>query len=133
MRIIQFACLIIIVFLLTALMLSCNNADKIVQTTSVKPAAFSVSNLTIWPIDIEYLDVVTISTTVTNTGGSQGSYDIILYINGLEEGTKSVTIVAGSSENVTFYVNRIPSGTYSVAIDELIGSFSVVEPWPFGE
>lgn len=125
--------LLVVVFVLTTSILSCNNADKPNQITSINPAVFSVSNLTISPVEIEYLDVVTISVTVTNGGGSSGSHDVVLYIDGCEEGVKTITVASGMSDIVTFHVNRSPYGKYEVTIEQLTGSFSVVEPWPFGE
>ncbi|UCG55339.1 MAG: hypothetical protein JSV32_03780 [Dehalococcoidia bacterium] len=119
--------------LLIASAVGCANGDRYEQTNVSESATFTVSDLSISPQEIEYLDVVTISVVVANTGDLQGSYDCVLYIDGLEEGVKCVTVAANSSECVTFYVNRIPHGTYNVTVGELEGSFSVVEPWPFGE
>lgn len=112
---------------------SCNYGDKPEATTSAQPASFSVSNLNIWPVELEYLETVTISVTVANTGGSRGSYDVVLYMNGLEESAKSVAIAAGGSEDVIFYLDNFSFGTYQISIDELSGSFEVIEPWPMGE
>jgi hypothetical protein len=114
-------------------MLACNHTDYSIKITNNTPANFELSNLTISPVETEYLDVVTIYVTISNNGGSTGSYDVVLYINGLEEGTKCVTMAPGTSEIVTFYVNRISFGIYEVSIDKLTGTFEIIEPWPFGE
>jgi hypothetical protein len=132
MRSITIILLLMVSFVLAASILGCNT-DNPIQITSNKPADFLVSNLTISPVEIEYLDVVTITVNVTNKGGSPGIYDVVLYINGLEEGAKGITLAPGSSDIITFFVNRPDFGIYYVEIDELVGSFAVVEPWPFGE
>ena len=93
-----------------------------------EPAVFSLSNLTIEPAEVAPNETVTISVSVANTGGSQGSHDVVLYINGVEEETKSVTLSAGDSTNVTFSVTKGDTGTYSVTIEGLSGSFTVVLP-----
>ncbi len=54
---------------------------------------------------------------VANTGGTEGSYDVVLKINEVKEVEKSVTVAAGSSEIVTFLVTRADVGSYSVAVD----------------
>ena len=96
-----------------------------------EPAAFSLSNLTIDPTGVTPNEPVTISVSVANTGGSEGSHDVVLHINGVEEDTKSVTLAADDSRNVTFSVTKGDTGTYSVTIEGLSGSFNVAEPAAF--
>ena len=108
-------------------------------TTNYKPAVFSVSDLTIEPREVATGELFTISVTVTNTGGSQGSHDAILYINKLQiqdpenviiESTetfaKSVIIAACESKKVTFdSLILAADGIYIVTIDELVDYFEV--------
>jgi len=91
------------------------------------PAAFTCSSLFISPTEVAPEEKVKVSVSVANTGGREGSYTAVLKLNG-EEAEKSVTIAAGSSQTVTFSVARKEAGSYSVAIDGLSGSFSVVAP-----
>jgi Tol biopolymer transport system component len=90
------------------------------------PAAFSVSNLSIEPVEVLPNDVVTISVSVSNTGGSQGNHNVILNINGVQEETENVTLAAGASQTVTFNITREDAGTYAVTVDNLSGSFIVL-------
>lgn len=90
------------------------------------PAAFSVTNLSIYPAEVQPNEVVAIRISVANTGGEFGSYKVTLKINGVKEADKSVTIAAGSSKTVSFSVTREEAGTYSVDVDGLSGSFAVV-------
>ena len=99
------------------------------------PAAFSLSNLTVQPAEVQSKEAVTISVAVANTGGTQGSYTVVLQINGVKEAEKSVTIAAGGSETVTFSVTKEDAASYGVTVDGLGGSFTVVAPavvtnWP---
>ncbi|MBA7716191.1 hypothetical protein ES703_125257 [subsurface metagenome] len=92
------------------------------------PAAFSVTNLSVKPLEVEPKEVVTISLSVANTGGTEGSYTVVLKINGVKEVEKSVTVAARSRKMVTFSITKEEAGSYSVAVDGLSASFTVVAP-----
>jgi hypothetical protein len=89
------------------------------------PATFSSSNLRIEPAEVQPGEAVTITVTVTNSGGTEGSYTVVLNINGQKETEKSITVAAGESQNVTFSVTRKEVGNYSVVVEGLSGSFAV--------
>jgi len=90
------------------------------------PAAFSLTGLSVTPVEVLTGEAVTITVPVANTGGTEGSYTVVLKINGVKEAEKSVTIAAGSSEMVTFSVTREEVGSYTVTVDGLSASFAVV-------
>ena len=90
------------------------------------PATFSVSNLSIQPAEVQPNDVVNITLSVANTGGTEGSYSVALKINGVKEAEKSVTIAPGSSQSVSFSVTKEEAGSYSVNVNGLSGSFTVI-------
>ncbi|MBI3931540.1 MAG: helix-turn-helix domain-containing protein [Chloroflexi bacterium] len=92
------------------------------------PAAFSVSGLTVRPAEVQSKEAVNISVVVANTGGTEGSYTVVLKINGVKDAEKSLTIAAGGSQIVTFSVIREKAGSYSVAVADLSASFTVVAP-----
>ncbi len=92
------------------------------------PAAFSVTNLSVKPLEVEPKEVVTISLSVANTGGTAGSYSVVLMINGVKEAERSIFIAAGKSQDVSFSVAKEEVGSYSVAVDGLSASFTVVAP-----
>ena len=100
----------------------------VVAPVTPLPAAFSLSDLSIQPAEVQPKEPVTITATVANTGGTEGSYSVVLKINGAKKAEKSVNIAAGGSQNVTFSVTKEEPGSYSVAIDGLSGSFTVVAP-----
>ena len=93
-----------------------------------EPAAFSVSSLSVLPAEVEPGETVTIDVAVTNTGGTEGSYTVVLTIDGVKEAEETVTIAAGESQDVTFSVTREEADTYAVTVDGLSGSFTVVAP-----
>jgi len=46
----------------------------------------------------------------------------------VKEAEKSVTVAAGESQDVSFSVTKEEAGSYTVAVDGLSGSFTVVAP-----
>jgi len=92
------------------------------------PAAFSVTHLSVKPLEVQPKEAVTITLWVANTGGTEGSYNVALKINGVKEAEKRVTIAAGRSQTVSFTVSRKDAGSYSALVDGLSGSFTVVVP-----
>jgi len=96
----------------------------------IRPAAFTLSPLDISPTKVAPGEKVNISTLVANTGGMEGSYTVVLTINGVKEAEGSVTIAAGSSQGVSFSVTKEEGGIYRVIVDGLSGSFTVVAPAP---
>ena len=92
------------------------------------PAAFSVSDLSIQPAELEVAETVTITVSVANTGGREGSYTIVLKINGVKEAEDRVTLAPGRSQDVTFTVTKADAGSYSVDVNGLTGSFTVKPP-----
>ena len=97
-----------------------------VVTSPPEPAAFSVSTLTVQPAEVQPNEVVTITASVANTGGTEGSYTVVLEINGLREAEQSVMVTAGRSEIITFSVTRKEAGTYNIVVEGLKASFTIV-------
>jgi len=91
------------------------------------PAEFIVTKFSISPHDVEPGRTVTISATVTNSGGNSGSYTAILKINGSQVETKSVTLNAGESQVVSFTVAEASTGNYAVEFGGLAGAFTVTK------
>jgi len=108
-----------------------NQTTEPKTTTSTGPAVFSVSNMVIEPREIATDSLFSISVTIINTGGSQGNYDAVLYIDEVfinlevtkitpaKSITKNVTVGAGYSEEIIFDSLSLHDGLYTVAIGEL--------------
>ncbi len=90
--------------------------------------AFSVSSLSVLPAEVEPNEAVTITVLAANTGGVSGSYTVVLKIDGVKEAEETVTVAAGESQDVSFSVTREEAGSYTVTVDGLSGSFTVVAP-----
>ena len=89
-------------------------------------ASFSLSNLSIEPAEVCSDETVSISVSLTNTGGTQGTHNVVLNVAGAQEATESVTLSPSGSETITFDVSRGDVGTYAVSIGNLSGSFDVM-------
>ena len=99
----------------------------------VGPANLSASSLSISPQQVEPDEQVTISINVANTGGETGSYDAILYINGVVADNQTVSVAAGTSKNVIFTVSKSEAGVYDVSVAGQSGQFEVVsDGWSGG-
>jgi len=93
-------------------------------TTTAKSAAFSVTDLTIYPGIVEAgAEEFNIYVTVANTGGIQGAYEVVIYVEGIGELTESVTIDAGDSKVVRFTLLSPASfGEYDIMVNGLSAS-----------
>lgn len=101
--------------------------DSESYVVSLPPPTFTVTNLSISPDNVEPGETVTISATVTNSGGSQGTHTVTLKINGSEVETKGIVLNAGESQRVSFTVAKESTGDYEVKLDGLEGTFSVTK------
>jgi len=93
---------------------------------------FRVTNLQVFPDEVNPGENVTVSVLVTNMGRDTGSYDVVLRINGTLENTETVTLGGGESMEVKFKVSKYKRGVYTVEIAGLKGSFKVKEAPPTG-
>ena len=100
-------------------------ATKAKAAPPIPPAEISLGDLTVNPPAVNPGGRVTISVIVTNIGGMKGSYEVIL--GGDFMAAKTVTLEPGESRMVSFEVTPTELGVYSVSVDGLTGSFSVVE------
>jgi len=94
------------------------------------PAAFTLPLADISPAEVAPGEEVTITVSVANTGGTEGSYSVVLKINDAKEAEKDVTVTAGESQEVGFTVTREKPGDYAVMVGGLGGSFTVAAPAP---
>ncbi|MFH1003219.1 MAG: CARDB domain-containing protein, partial [Chloroflexota bacterium] len=97
------------------------------DTSSITPqVAFSVGGLSISPTSVRSGQRVTISALVTNSGDAAGSYEVVLKINGVTEGTQEIALDAGQSQEVTFTTQKDTPGSYAVDVNGANGSFQVI-------
>lgn len=93
--------------------------------TPSEPAAFSVADLSIQPAQVEPNEPVTIMVSAANTGDTEGTYTILIKVNGVKEAEESVTLAPHSSQSVAFTVSKADAGSYLVDVNGLTSSFTV--------
>jgi len=93
-------------------------------------AKFVLSDFSISPTTVEPDETVKISVKVTNTGTKSGTKTIKLTIDGVVEKSEDVTLGVQESEIVSWNVKKTTPGTYSVDVNDLIGSFKVETEGP---
>lgn len=93
-------------------------------------ANFVLADLFVLPAEVDPGEEVTILATVSNDGGGEGNYTVRLKINGSEVDSQELSLAAGASQTVSFTVSEESSGSYSVELDGLQGSFTVTEAPP---
>ena len=96
-----------------------------------RPAAFTVSELTVTPDKINPGEKVTISVSVSNTGDLTGSYELDLMVNDKLVETEEVTLTGGATEGLVFTLTEDKPGSYTVSVDGLSGKFVVKTPAVF--
>jgi len=95
---------------------------------SPQPARFEVSNLTINPNQAQPGQPIAISLIVTNNGGTAGSYQLQLRIDGVVRAVREITVSPGSSEAVNFEVSDLAAGEHQLEVAGLTSQFSVLSP-----
>lgn len=94
------------------------------------PAVFTVTDLAIVPGEVGIGEKVTISALVNNTGYLSESYEVTLKTNDVVVATEKVTLPGLASQKVTFVTAKDVTGTYSVDVNGLAGTFEVREAPP---
>jgi hypothetical protein len=92
----------------------------------VVPASFDVSGLSITPSSVQVGESVLISVDVSNIGGQEGSYNVILNVNEVVEDEREVRLDVGGSTNIIFEYMPSVSGNYTAVVGDLSGSFTVI-------
>ena len=85
------------------------------------------------PAEVKPGEAVTVTVTITNTGGVEGVYTLVLEVNGNKEATQEIAVAAGGVESVSFKVNKQEAETYTLDVNGLTGSFKVVASAPAPE
>jgi len=97
----------------------------VVSTPTVKPAAFSTADLSITPKSMKPGGTATVSVSVTNTGSLQGTYTVVLKINGATEDSRDVILAGGDTKSVNFTITKSQPGAYAISVDSLSASLEV--------
>jgi hypothetical protein len=93
-----------------------------------KPAEFTVTDLTINPLEAEVFEPITITANLTNIGDEPGNYMGNLTIDNVLEDNQEVLLEGGESTLLEFSVVEQTEGTYTVEIGGLTGTFTMTAP-----
>jgi hypothetical protein len=107
---------------------------ELAPTPTTLPAHFVASGLNIersvariWePVTFvtKIGESVTITANIANDGGQSGTYTVELKLNGKTVDTKTVTLGAGQSQQVSFTRSGLDYGQYEVNVAGLSGTFT---------
>jgi hypothetical protein len=106
---------------------ACAPTSTPAPTPPPSPAKFEVVSLDIKPPEVMVGEAAGITAIVENTGGSEGTYAVILTVDGVTVEAKEVAITPGSSKVVTFSLVKDAPGTYEIGVEGLSSSLVVKE------
>lgn len=92
---------------------------------TLKPADFTLTNLSITPAKAEPGEEITISVLAANIGDLEGTYSVILKIDGTAIATSDITLTGASHQRVTFTTQKGSPGTYNIDVNGLAGTFTI--------
>ncbi|MBN1133418.1 MAG: PEGA domain-containing protein, partial [Methanosarcinaceae archaeon] len=90
-------------------------------------ADFEFSNLVVSPLEVKAGKDVTITVDVLNDGKAEGEYNVELFINGNVTDSQQISLGVGESITLEFAHSEDEPGTYEASIQELSGTFEVLE------
>src|SRR4030067_499886 len=90
-----------------------------------RPAEFTLSNLTIDPVEADVDEPISISTNVTNIGDLEGNYTANLTINDQPRDNQTILLLGGETSAVEFINTESTAGNYSVKIGNSTGLFRI--------
>lgn len=83
------------------------------------PASFQISNLIITPSEITTGDEITVTVTVANSGGQQGTYQLTLKIDSVTVESKSVSVSGSDSKDLSFTAVINEAGDHQIDVNTL--------------
>jgi hypothetical protein len=98
-------------------------AEGLINSAPV--AVFTLSDLTINPINADLGEPVTISVNVTNVGNSEGVYAANLTVNDVIKDNQTIILSVDESTILEFTDRENAEGTYNVTIGDLSDNFTV--------
>jgi hypothetical protein len=91
-----------------------------------RPPSFTLQSPSLSPAQANTGETVTISATVSNSGDVDGTYTVVLKINGKIESTQSISVAGNASQTVTFALRAGGQGKYDVDVN---GQSAVLTVW----
>lgn len=100
------------------------------ETMPPATPSFTISNMSINPVQVEVGETVTISVEVRNVGGTEDSYTLNLMVNGLFQDSRQIILAPQESKIVIYKVSKSEEGSYEVILDGQSGVFTVMSVSP---
>lgn len=75
-------------------------------------------------------ETANVSTSITNTGGVQGTYKAVLTVNGKKAGEQDVAVAPGANIPISFQVSENQPGSYILEIGSSSATLDVYS-WPY--
>lgn len=108
---------------------ACAKPETTTPPETPEPAKFAVSELAISPDVVMPNDEVTVTATIDNTGGTEGTYTAILTLDEQELERKDVLIAPGATDTAVFNITSLEtSGNYTLSVGEVSTTLTVL-PW----
>ena len=104
--------------------------DQGLVSGAPKPAEFTLTDLTISPLEAYVGETVQISVNITNSGGVEGNDTVNLNVNGALKDTENITLAGNSSDIIAFTDIENAAGTYNVTVGNLNGNFTIKDAPP---
>ena len=98
-------------------------------TSAAKPATFTLTSLTVNPLEAYPGDAVQISVNLTNIGDLEGNQTVNLEVNNAVKDSTNVTLAANSTEVVEFTDIETVEGNYTVKVGDLTAAL-IIKPAP---
>jgi hypothetical protein len=102
--------------------------DDVPATNGTGEGAAGNARLSIVPAQVLPDQEVTIFASICNTGTEHDTRTVSLMVNGVAEQSQYIAVSGGACQQLTFSLSRTTPGSYEVAIDDMVGQFSVLGP-----
>jgi len=119
---------VVIVVLAAGAYFYIESIGETIRVSSVRPAEFIISGLTIYPDEAEVDEPVSVSVNITNIGDEAGNYTLSLLINGISTENRTISLSGANSTIVEFAVALKDEGNYTIAVGNLTGTLRVKAP-----
>jgi hypothetical protein len=89
------------------------------------PAQYQVVSLDIVPAEMMVLETASVIAVIQNTGGTRGVYSAAITVDGEKIKTQDVLLDPGTTEKLTFTLQRNKAGTYKIGVGDKTAKLTV--------
>jgi len=106
----------LLIFLLVSL--GCTQETAPIQTEEVPKADFRLVSLDVSPTEVTEGSPTLVTIEIENIGEADGTYTIVLNVNGIERVSKEVALSSGNTEVVSFKFTETYVGTHTLEVED---------------